>query len=307
MVGKPDWGREGAAPSGQVRVLVLGDAGVGKTSLVHLIVNETRITNPRRTVGCAVEVKHLVYREPTTSSYTQKYRDRDFFVELWDISGHEQYKDCRSIFYSQINGVIFVHDLSQRKTRASLQEWASEVASHGSFSAPLPNGYTNSIPVPSLAIGNKSDIAPMGSSSNLVDAARQWVEKQGLLSPSDELPTTQKFPGGRDLRAAAKEGDLDLDAVRRFFVSLIQRKYYPEELMSTTPPQTLYGLQATRPGGNTVHSKRLSFDDQLLSSSSTFGGDSAYNTPWSRQERLSPPTSPSPEMPLPQLSGYTVK
>lgn len=49
-------------------------------------------------------LQHLVYREPTISSYTQTYRDRDFFVELWDVSGHQQYKDCRSIFYSQING-----------------------------------------------------------------------------------------------------------------------------------------------------------------------------------------------------------
>lgn len=30
--------------------------------------------------------------------------ERDFFIELWDISGHERYKDSRSLFYSQING-----------------------------------------------------------------------------------------------------------------------------------------------------------------------------------------------------------
>jgi Rab-like protein 3 len=94
-----------------------------------------------------------------------------------------------------------VHDLSQRKTKANLQGWVSEVASQGRFSAPLPNGYTGPLPVPCLVIGNKSDIAPIGSSSNLVDAARQWVEKQGLLSSSDELPTTNKFPSGRDLHA----------------------------------------------------------------------------------------------------------
>lgn len=108
-----------------------------------------------------------------------------------------------SFFYS-CAGIIFVHDLSQRKTKANLQGWANEVVSEGSFSAPLPNGYSNSVPVPSLVIGNKSDIAPMGSSSNLVDAARQWVEKQGLISSSEDLPTTQKFPGcGRDLLAVS--------------------------------------------------------------------------------------------------------
>lgn len=38
-------------------VLSLSCAGVGKTSLIHLIVNESPITNPRRTIGCAVDVK----------------------------------------------------------------------------------------------------------------------------------------------------------------------------------------------------------------------------------------------------------
>lgn len=109
------------------------------------------------------------------------------------------------LFY--LAGVIFVHDLSQRNTKASLQGWANEVASLGTFSAPLPHGQSGTLPVPSLVIGNKSDIAPKngvtGSSSNLVDAARQWVEKQGLLTPSDELPTTQTFPSGRSLHAVS--------------------------------------------------------------------------------------------------------
>ena len=33
--------------------------------------------------------------------------ERNFFVELWDVSGHDRYRDCRSLFYSQINGTPF--------------------------------------------------------------------------------------------------------------------------------------------------------------------------------------------------------
>ena len=33
-----------------------------------------------------------------------------------------------------------------------------------------------------------------GSSGNLVDAARHWVEKHGLLPSSEELPLTESFP-----------------------------------------------------------------------------------------------------------------
>jgi Rab-like protein 3 len=102
-------------------------------------------------------------------------------------------------------GVIFVHDLSQRRTKTSLQKWAAEIAANGAFSAPLGSEGPFGLPVPFIVIGNKADIAAKegtrGSSGNLVDAARQWVEKQGLLPSSEELPLTESFPGGGGLLA----------------------------------------------------------------------------------------------------------
>ena len=102
-------------------------------------------------------------------------------------------------------GIIFVHDLSQRRTKTSLQKWATEIAANGTFSAPLGSGGAFGLPVPYIVIGNKADIAAKegtrGSSGNLVDAARQWVEKQGLLPSSEELPLTESFPGSGGLLA----------------------------------------------------------------------------------------------------------
>lgn len=106
---------------------------------------------------------------------------------------------------NSLAGIIFVHDLSQRRTKTSLQKWAAEIAATGTFSAPLGSGGPGGLPVPFIVIGNKADIAAKegtrGSSGNLVDAARQWVEKQGLLSSSDELPLTESFPGSAGLLA----------------------------------------------------------------------------------------------------------
>lgn len=179
-------------------------------------------------------MQHLTYASPASSSSSIKGdSERDFFVELWDVSGHERYKDCRSLFYSQVNGlsvfsilsqimsslslscrhlqkrftnfagVIFVHDLSQRRTKTNLQKWAGEVSVNGAFSAPLSSGGPGGLPVPYIVIGNKADIAAKegtsGSSGNLVDAARQWVEKQGLLPHSDELPLSESFPSNGGL------------------------------------------------------------------------------------------------------------
>ncbi|KAL6993081.1 sphingosine N-acyltransferase subunit lip1, variant 2 [Sarracenia purpurea var. burkii] len=230
----------GGPPCGQVRVLLVGDSGVGKTSLVHLIVKGSSIASPPQTIGCAVAVKHTTYGHSGSSSNSIKGdSERDFFIELWDVSGHDRYKDCRSLFYSQINGVIFVHDLSQRRTKTSLQKWAADIAATGTFSAPLGSGGPCGLPVPYIVIGNKADIAAKegtrGSSGNLVDAARQWVEKQGLLPSSEELPLTESFPGSGGLIAAAKEARYDKEAVMKFFRMLISRRYFSDDLSAPNP------------------------------------------------------------------------
>ncbi|KAK4485978.1 hypothetical protein RD792_008632 [Penstemon davidsonii] len=313
--------QNGGPPCGQIRVLVVGDSGVGKTSLVHLIMKGSSVDRPPQTIGCTVSVKHTTYGSSGSSSNSIKGdAERDFFVELWDISGHERYKDCRSLFYSQINGVMFVHDLSQRRTKTSLQKWAAEIAASGTFSAPLASGGPGGLPVPYIVIGNKADIAAKegtrGSSGNLVDVARQWVEKQGLLPSSEELPLTESFPSGGGLLAvslitkpcymniAAKEARHDKEAVMRvskivvYWVQLIRRRYFSDELPGASPWSTQVNKGPLPPQSGEI----LSDEDQLYKSSSLIG--EAYNKynnvlpPLPAQRNLTPPPTLYPQQPM---------
>ena len=54
----------------RARILVLGDSGVGKTSLVHLIAHNKPLSQISYTVGAAVEVKLHEYREGTAAQKT---------------------------------------------------------------------------------------------------------------------------------------------------------------------------------------------------------------------------------------------
>ncbi|XP_051117605.1 small GTPase LIP1-like isoform X2 [Andrographis paniculata] len=291
--------QNGGPPVGQVRVLLVGDSGVGKTSIVHLIMKGSSIARPPQTVGCTVSVKHITYGSSgSSSSNINGDNERDFFVELWDISGHERYKDCRSLFYSQINGVMFVHDLSQRRTKTSLQKWAAEIAANGTFSAPLASGGPGGLPVPYIVIGNKADIASKdgtrGSSGNLVDVARQWVEKQGLLPSSEELPLTESFPTGGGLLAAAKDARYDKEAVLKFFRMLIRRRYFSDELPGASP----WSSQVNRPLFQS--SEIISDDEQSYKSSSLSGDGYKHNVlpPLPAQRNLTPPPTLYPQQPM---------
>ncbi|XP_071730343.1 small GTPase LIP1-like [Rutidosis leptorrhynchoides] len=290
--------KNGLPHCGQVRVLVVGDSGVGKTSLVHLIVKGSSIARPAQTIGCTVDVKHFTYGSSSSSSSSSKVdTDREFFVELWDVSGHERYNDCRSMFYSQINGVIFVHDLSQRRTKISLQKWAAEIAATGTFSAPLANGGPGGLPVPYIVIANKADIASKegrrNSSGNLVDMARQWVEKQGLLPPSDELPLTDSFPGSGGLLAAAKEARYDKESVMKFFRMLVRRRYFSDELPTTNVWSIQQSLQRS--------DDSLSDEDRIYMSTSHIGN---VLPPLPAQRNLTPPPTLYPQQPVLNPDNY---
>ncbi|XP_008793498.2 small GTPase LIP1-like [Phoenix dactylifera] len=299
--------QNGGPPCGQVRVLVVGEPGVGKTSLVHLIVKGSSIARPSQTIGCTVNVKHITYGSAGSSSNSIKGdAERDFFVELWDVSGHERYKDCRSLFYAQINGVIFVHDLSQRRTKTSLHRWAAEIAATGTFSAPLGSGGPGGLPVPYLVISNKADIAAKegirGSSGNLVDAARQWVEKQGLLASSEELPLTESFPGSSGLITAAKEARYDKEALIKFFRMLIRRRYFSDELPAPNP-WSVAALQ------NSVQRlDEISSDDDQFQKNLSLNSESyKYNVlpPLPAQRNLTPPPTLYPQQPMSTSENYS--
>ena len=65
------------------------------------------VENVERTIGCSTEVK-LIFHEHARTEH---------FVELWDVGGHDQFKDDRAAFFRDINAVILVHDASQKTVR----------------------------------------------------------------------------------------------------------------------------------------------------------------------------------------------
>ncbi|XP_050295561.1 rab-like protein 3 [Anthonomus grandis grandis] len=149
----------------RVRIMVLGDSGVGKTSFVHLAAHNEPVKSPSWTIGCSVEVKLHEYKEGTRDQKT-------FFIEFWDVGGSKIHSNARKVFYHPCHGAILVHDLSNRKSEENLQGWLQELLLHDHLNGSHLNyrehtedvtdaenllGMTNFMPI--LEVGTKLDQA----------------------------------------------------------------------------------------------------------------------------------------------------
>ncbi|XP_029968199.1 rab-like protein 3 [Salarias fasciatus] len=113
----------------RVKVLVLGDSGVGKSSLVHLLCQNQVLGNPSWTVGCSADVRVQDYKEGTPDEKT-------FYIELWDVGGSagsaSSVKSTRAVFYNSVNGIILVHYLTNKKSSQNLYRWSLEAMNRDS-------------------------------------------------------------------------------------------------------------------------------------------------------------------------------
>lgn len=126
------------------KILVLGDSGVGKSSLIYLICHSTVLNSAQWTIGCSIDVK----------------LHDNHFLEFWDIGGSRSHRIARSFLYQDYHGIILVFDATNNKSRSNLKDWLIEVTqkTNDRDLEIYPN-----VNVPTLTIATKKDLLPYGS------------------------------------------------------------------------------------------------------------------------------------------------
>lgn len=103
----------------KLKVLVLGDSGVGKSSLVHLICHNKPLTSTNWTIGCSIEIKLHHYKEGTVQQNL-------CFIEMWDVGGSRSHSITRKLFFNNYHGIILVQDLTNSKSESNLKNWLGQ-------------------------------------------------------------------------------------------------------------------------------------------------------------------------------------
>jgi Ras-related protein Rab-7A len=152
-----------------LKVIILGDSGVGKTSLMNQYVNKKFDSRYKATIGADFLTKEL---EVDGTLVT---------LQIWDTAGQERFQSLGSAFYRGADACILVFDLTSQESFQHLSSWHDEFI--------IQAGQNKDF----VLIGNKSDLEDKRLVSQ--KGALAWCSKHGQ---DDETPIPYFETSARD-------------------------------------------------------------------------------------------------------------
>lgn len=109
----------------KVKAILLGESSVGKTSIINRLNDNTFSNITAATLGSAFIKK------------TYEFNNIQLTLDIWDTAGQEIYRSLNRIFYRDADIIIFVYDITKRKTFEELKNyWYRQIENSCEISNP---------------------------------------------------------------------------------------------------------------------------------------------------------------------------
>ncbi|MHA1940304.1 MAG: Rab family GTPase [Candidatus Hodarchaeales archaeon] len=153
------------------KICLLGDGGVGKTSLRERFLGKGFQSGYILTIGADFAVQNLTIE------------DIQYKFQIWDLAGQQRFSAVRALYYKGSHGAILVFDQTRLDSLYNLDNWKEELFSNVGRK------------IPYIILGNKSDLP------GAID--QEEIEKFITKSQSEpqDIPFDIKY-----LKTSAKSG-----------------------------------------------------------------------------------------------------
>ena len=136
------------------KLLVIGDSGTGKSSLILRFADDSFNGSFISTIGVDFKIK------------TVDVEGFKIKMQIWDTAGQERFRTIVSSYYRGAHGIIVVYDVTDRQSFTKIQHWLKEIENYGTDR------------VCKLIVGNKCDLAD----KRVVDfaSAKEFADELGI-------------------------------------------------------------------------------------------------------------------------------
>ncbi|KAI7460167.1 hypothetical protein KC357_g9047 [Hortaea werneckii] len=175
-------------PSSSVKLVLLGEAAVGKSSLVLRFVNNDFQPNKEPTIGAAF--------------LTQKCQlpARTIKFEIWDTAGQERFASLAPMYYRNAQSALVVYDVTKKSSLTKARHWVAELQRQASPGIVI------------ALVGNKKDLCEeedeadeSGDAGESGEQQQQEEEEDGEAGEEDQDQQPKSASTGDGNAAAADD------------------------------------------------------------------------------------------------------
>ncbi|KAL3809846.1 hypothetical protein ACHAXA_009261 [Cyclostephanos tholiformis] len=149
-----------------LKLVILGDSGVGKTSLMNRYHSQKFTGQYKATIGADFLSKQVSIADPHTGYV------RHVTLQIWDTAGQERFQSLGVAFYRGADAVALVYDVGDGRSFDHLDNWRGEFLRQVGLDE-------EGADFPFVLIGNKID-RPDGERQVSRQRAERWCEDAGL-------------------------------------------------------------------------------------------------------------------------------
>ncbi|XP_054659844.1 ras-related protein Rab-7b [Grus americana] len=139
-----------------LKIIIIGALGVGKTSLLHQYVHKTFYEDYRTTLGASILTKVLMVDNTPLK------------LQIWDTGGQERFRSMVSTFYKGSDGCMLAFDVTDRESFESLDNWRDDF---------LEKVIPREQDFPMVVLGNKIDICDRQVPKEIASA---WCKEKDI-------------------------------------------------------------------------------------------------------------------------------
>lgn len=118
----------------QIKLLMIGDSGVGKTCLLLRYANDSFSPTFITTIGIDFKIKNI------------EIDNKRVKLQIWDTAGQERFRTITTSYFRGAQGIVLVYDVTDRRSFESIRNWISQIQQHAD------------VHVNKILVGNKCDM-----------------------------------------------------------------------------------------------------------------------------------------------------
>ena len=180
------------------KVVLVGESGVGKTSIITQFIDQTFQEDQQSTTGGTFSTKSVVCDGGKVLKF-----------EIWDTAGQERYRSLTTMFYKDANAAVMVYDVTRKESFEELKNyWSGQIKDSSPANIIL------------VVAGNKSDLIEQeavdegearnfAKELNAIYCSTSAKNSDGINNLFEEI--AKKYTGSANITIKEEEGDEQIE------------------------------------------------------------------------------------------------